>query len=400
MQATANRPPARLVLGAVLILGLVAAVYYQRRGERFAGSAGGGDGAKDSPAVVAPGGEAKQLPGGVAVQVGAPEDAPDRNDPALRRERLRLAEERLQTYRAWAQYPPGSRPARENPDQLHPRDPVVRGIPLSLSGQPSEHIGLKLRQDRVAVVGDEAIQLGIRCEDSQGQVLPCAVESAQLSALPTDGAPPKGQRPVSFTADKTPEHEGELVATVRPLELQLVDRTWPLRVDVKLRAGSDPVEQGSALFDFLFTPEPPAVTTGKIREAVVDGSLVLYYGLQVRRPGRYVLHARVDDSQGKTFALLEWNDLLAVGPQEVKLVLFGKLLLDEHPSMPLKLRDFDGFLLKEGVDPDREHLPPRSGYHYTTQVYPSSVFSAKEWQSDERTRHEREFEHDVEDARK
>ena len=400
MQATATRPPARLFLGALLILGLLAAVYYQRRSDHLAGSRGSEDRVKEAPATATTGGEPRQLPGGVTVQAGSPEEVPDPSSPALKREGVRLAEERLATFRKWAQYPPGSRPAREHPDQLYPRAPVVSRIPLSLSGQPSEHIALKLRQDRLAVVGDDSIQLGIRCEDSQGQVLPCVAESAQLSALPTDSAPPKGQRPVSFTADTSPEHEGELVATVRPLELQLVDRPWPLRVEVKLRAGRDPVEQGSALFDFMFTPEPPAVTTGKIREAVVDGSLVLYYGLQVKRAGRYVLQARLDDAQGKTFAYLEWNDLLAVGPQEVKLVVFGKLLLDEHPSMPLKLRDFDGFLLKEQVDPDREHIPPRTGYHYTTQVYPSSAFSAKEWQSEERTRHEREFERDVDEARK
>ena len=224
---------------------------------------------------------------------------------------------------------------------------------------------------------------------------------------PADGSAGVSRRQARF-AGSDRQLRGRVLAalsatsplTVESLELQLVERTWPLRVYVKLRAGSDPVEQGTALFDFLFTPEPPAVPTGKIRETVVDGSLVLYYGLEVRRPGRYVLHARVDDSQGKTFAFLEWNDLLAIGPQEVKLVIFGKLLLDEKPRMPLKLRDFDGFLLKEGVDPDREHIPPRSGYHYTTQVYPSTMFSAKEWQSDERTRHEREFEHDVDDARK
>lgn len=407
MYATANRPTVRLVLGGVIALCLLAALFYQRRSERAALSAVPGDARKEAPAGSTAGtDEGRQnLPGGVAVQVGAPAGmgagAPGAaDDPQTRRERLRLAEERLQTYRAWAQYPPGSRPARENSDQLYPTAAVVRGIPLSLSGQPSQHIGLKLRQDRLTVVGSDTISLGIRCEDSQGQLLPCAVQSAMVSALPGSGAPPPGQRPVQFVPDTTPEHEGELVATLRPLDLRLVERTWPLRVDVKLRAGSDPVEQGAALFDFLFTPEPPAETTGKIREAIVDGSLVLYYGLNVRRAGRYVLHARVDDATSKPLALLEWNDLLAAGPQEVKLVLFGKLVLDEHPRMPLKVRDFDGFLLKEEGDPDRDQIPPWNGYHHTTQVYASSVFSPREWQSEDRTRHEREFEHDVEDARK
>jgi len=326
---------------------------------------------------------------------------------AQRAERLRMAEERLSTYRKFAQYPPGSRPAREHPDQLFPTAPVVRGTPLSLGGRPSEHIVLKLRQDRLVVVGNESIELGLRCEDSQAQVLPCSVEKAEISALPLPApaagaaAPrkPAGPRPVEFVEDSRSEHRGELLATLRPADLALVDTTWPLRVDVTIKAGRDPVEQGAALFDFLFTPEPPAVSTGAVREAVVAGSLMLSYPLTVRRPGRYLLHVRVDDANGKPLAYLESNSVLPAGPQQVPFTVFGKLILDEKPAFPLKVRDFDGYLLKEDVDPDREQIPTRAGYHHTTQVYSLSAFSAAEWQSEEKTRHEREFEKDVAQAR-
>jgi len=326
---------------------------------------------------------------------------------AQRAERLRQAEERLATYRKFAQYPPGSRPAREHPDQLFPTAPVVRGTPLSLGGRPSEHIVLKLRQDRLVVVGSETIELGIRCEDSQAQALPCSVEKAEISALPLSAPPaggpapkkPAGPRAVEFSPDSRGGRGGELIATLRPADLALVDSTWPLRVDVTLRAGGDPAESGSALFDFLFTPEPPAVSTGPLRESVVAGSLVLTYPLLVRRPGRYLLHARVDDAAGKPLAYLEFNDLLPAGPQQVPMTVFGKLILDEKPAFPLKVRDFDGYLLKEDVDPDREQIPTRAGYHHTTQIHSLSVFSPAAWQSEEKTRHEREFEKDVEQAR-
>lgn len=309
-----------------------------------------------------------------------------------------MAEERLATYRNFAKYPPSSRPAKEHSDKLFPLAPVVRGIPLSLSGQPSEHILLKLRQDKLVVVGDESLELGIRCEDSQGQVLPCTVQRAEISALPLDAGQPPGRRPVSFVPDPAPGRSGELLAQLQPASLGLVQKTWPLRVEVKLQAGRDPVEQGAALFDFLLTPEPPAVSQGPVTEAVVDGSLVLTYPIQVKRPGRYVLQARVDDALGKPVALAMWNDVLQAGPQRVKLVVFGKLLHDENPRFPLKVRDFDGFLLKENADPDREQVPTRGGYHHTSQVYSLSAFSTAEWQSEEKTRHEREFEKDVEQS--
>ena len=39
------------------------------------------------------------------------------------------------------------------------------------------------------------------------------------------------------------------------------------------------------------------------REAVEDGSLNLYLPVRVLRPGRYVASGRIDDAQGRPFAL-------------------------------------------------------------------------------------------------
>lgn len=401
MNATASRLSGqRLFLGALAVAGLLALWFVRRASDApvHQDPARRADGTASASGVESTQpGQGPSQAGGTAVETGAPGDPGAVADsPALRAEQRRMAEERLATYRKFAKYPPNSRPAKEHSDKLFPLADVVRGIPLSLSGQPSEHTLLKLRQDKLVVVGDESIELGIRCEDSQGQVLPCTVQSAQVSALPLEAGHPAGRRPVSFVEDPAPGRSGELIAQLQPASLGIVQKTWPLRVEVKLQAGRDPVEQGAALFDFLFTPEPPAVSQGPVKEAVVDGSLVLTYPLLVKRPGRYVLHTRVDDATGKPVALVSFNDLLQVGPQSVKMVVFGKLLHDENPRFPLKVRDFDGFLLKEDADPDREQVPTRGGYHHTSQVYSLSAFSTAEWQSEEKTRHEREFEKDVE----
>lgn len=399
---TATRPTLRRLVFGLLFGALLLLLLWQqgRSGLRTSPAAataeagsGAGQGAADSAAAPVP------IPGVGAVAATAAPGPAGAETAAARAERRRLAEERLATYRKFAQYPPGSRPARENADQLYPNAPVVRGIPLSIAGRPSEHILLKLRQDRLVVVGGESIELGLRCEDSQAQALPCTVESAQISALPLASKPAGGPRPVEFAQDSRRGQGGEQVATLRPASLGLVTTSWPLRVDVKIRAGRDPEERGAALFDFLFTPDPPAVSTGPVRETVERGSLVLSYPLLVARAGRYLLHARVDDADGKPVAYLEFNDLLRTGPQQVPLLVFGKLILDEKPRFPLQVRDLDGFLLKEDADPDREQIPPRTGYHHTTQVYSLSAFSAAQWQSEEKARHEREFEADVEAAR-
>ena len=86
--------------------------------------------------------------------------------------------------------------------------------------------------------------------------------------------------------------------------------------------------------------------------------------------------------------------------------MFGKLIRDAAPAMPLRLRDVDGFLLRqpegkgEGeAEPDREHLPLLAGYVHTSGSYPPAVFSSREWQSEERDRTEKLLRGEVEAAR-
>ena len=117
------------------------------------------------------------------------------------------------------------------------------------------------------------------------------------------------------------------------------------------------------------------------------------------RPGRYVVTGRVDDAKGQPFALISFNNEIAKGTQEIKLNLFGKLLVDEKPAFPLTLRDVDGFLLIPDADPDRALMARREGRLHTSRSYPLSAFSETEWDSDERRRYIEEYGRDVESAR-
>jgi hypothetical protein len=168
-----------------------------------------------------------------------------------------------------------------------------------------------------------------------------------------------------------------------------------LRVDVRVR--SDKAE-GSAFFDILYTPSPPARLTGKVREVFEEGTLHLYLGMEVRKPGRYVVEGRVDDESGMPFANVSFNEELKEGPQEVRLTIAGNLVLDDAPTFPLKLRDVEGFLLKEVGDPDREMLATLRGSVHTTREYPASAFSPAEWKSEEKDRYVDEYTKDVNEA--
>ncbi|WP_163996136.1 hypothetical protein [Pyxidicoccus caerfyrddinensis] len=340
--------------------------------------------------------EAPRAPG--AAQAGAT-DSKDTEREAQRTlwaQRLERAKRTLDTYVAATRYPPDSRPSREQPDQMDLAEPE-RTRPLS---RDNPDVQLKLKQDRVFVVGDETVHFFVSCEDAQRAPRPCQVVSATAhEAEHMTGGAAAAAVPLAFldngAVGDSLAGDGIFTGKLQPSKQGFPMFSGTLRVEVRVSSGGS---QGSAFFDILYTPSPPALFTGQVREVVEAGSLQLYLGIQVRKAGRYVVAGRVDDESGVPFAHVSFNEELKEGPQEVKLTVFGKLVLDEVPTFPLKLRDVEGFLLKESGDPDRELMTSLRGYVHTTSEYATSTFSSAEWQSEERMRYVRELTHDVDEA--
>jgi hypothetical protein len=317
--------------------------------------------------------------------------------------RLRHAEETLTHYVQATRYPPNSRPLREHPDRIHPFAPASRTLPLLHRGQASADVQIVLVQDRLGLVGKESAQLKVRCEDSLHAAVPCTVQDARLtvaSHLQAERGAAFAPAAIEFTDDGSgadaQARDGWHSALLRPMLQGFAAYSGPLRVTFTVRAAH---EAGELFFELLYSGSPPARLTGKVREAVEAGSLKLYLQVEVKQAGRYVITGRVDDNRQQPFAYAQWNDVLREGLQEVPLTVFGKLIRDESPAWPLKLRDVDGFLLFEDRDPDREELPPLAGVVHTTQVHGAGEFSADEWRSEERSRHIEEFTKDVAEAR-
>jgi hypothetical protein len=337
--------------------------------------------------------------------VAAPAAQPSRSAEEAEREarralwekRLARARFSLDTYVASTRYPPESRPIREHPDQEQLAAPERT---RSLS-RDNDQVQLRMKQDKVFLAGDEVVTFTVGCENKVREPLPCQVTNgmAQEAEHMLQGAAPLAGTPLAFVDDGSQgdalARDGFATARFQPSKQGFPLFSGTLRVSFQVRSGS---AEGSAFFDVLYTPSPPARFTGKVREAVEQGSLQLYLGLQVRTPGRYVIAGRVDDEAGVPLAYVSFNEELPAGAQEAKLTLFGKLLIDEAPTFPLKLRDVEGFLLKEQGDPDRELLTTLRGYVHTTREYPPTAFSPSEWQSEERSRYIDEFTRDVKEA--
>lgn len=304
-------------------------------------------------------------------------------------QRLERARVTLDTYRQQTRYPHESRPLAEHPDQVHPFDPVRESLPLRFPGTKAAVPGVRIvtTQDRVFMSGDEAVKVSVAAQDDAGRALPLLVTRAVAFDLPDPRqAAGRPQLALDFTGS-----EGVHSATFQPSRTAFADFAGTLRLQVTL---SQDGRQGVVNFDVVYQPLVPA-EWGAITERVADGSLDFNVALTVKQPGRYVVTGRVDDARGQPFALVSFNEELGGGAQTARLRVFGKLLRDAAPAMPLRLRDLQGFLLLEDRFPDRAMLARREGVVHSSASYAAKAFSDAEWTSEERDRYLAELGRDV-----
>jgi len=316
-------------------------------------------------------------------------------------EQVRLTDHSYCSYLEGSRYPMESRPVAQNPDQVHPNQPVVEANPMRMEGGATNgSVLLQTSQSHVYLAAGEAAAFSLRAVDSQGQTLPIVITRAVAQGMTYGASRPTPQVAVPFADDgggaDPVAGDNAYAGTLAPSQGGLAGFHGTIRTEVRYTVGG---RSGFALFDVIYTPVLPATWTGKVREAIEEGSLHYYLGLEVRQPGRYIVTGRVDDARGKPFAVATFNDVLQTGTREVKLTVFGKLLKDESPAMPLTLRDVDGYLLRENVDPDRLLVPRLQGRVFAGRTRSMDGVSDAEWQSEERSRYLNEYAKDRTAAR-
>lgn len=326
-----------------------------------------------------------------------------------RRERLRLLTEQVQftdmtycSYLAASKYPISSRPISEQPDQVYPNQPVTDTQPMrGESGRDANaQVLLQTSQSRVFMVAGETVAFSLRAVDPAGKVLPLVLTRAVAQGMTFGSARPTQQVALAFADDgRGPDPvgaDGAFAALLAPAGSGFAAFNGTIRSEVRYSVNG---KNGVVLFDVVYSAELPATWSGGAREALEAGSQVFYLKAEVRQPGRYVVTGRVDDAKGKPFALATFNDVLGAGPQEVKLTVFGKLLRDQEPALPLTLRDVDGYLLKENADPDRALMPRLEGKVLASRGQALKNYSDAEWNGEERQRYLKEYGKDAAEAR-
>jgi hypothetical protein len=312
-----------------------------------------------------------------------------------------LADQTYCSYREGSKYPADSRPMAQNADQVYPNQPVLEMNSMRLEGGGADaRVRLQTSQSRVYMAAGESVAFQLRALDADGKVLPLVVSRAVAQGMAFGANRPAPRVALAFADDGAGADpaagDGAFAAVLAPAQTGLAAFHGTIRTEVRYSVGG---QGGMVVFDVVYSPELPATWTGQVREAVVDGSLTFYLQAEVRQPGRYIVSGRVDDARGRPFALATFNHLLGPGTNEVPLTVFGKLMHDAEPKLPLTLRDVDGYLIKEDADPDRALMPRLEGQVHASKNYPLSGFSDAEWQSEERSRHLTEFAKDLRQAR-
>jgi hypothetical protein len=314
---------------------------------------------------------------------------------------LTLAQHTYNTYKQGTQYPQESRPISEHPDQVYPNQPVADEHALrKTDGKIDPTIKIKTTQSRIFVGSRENVVFSISAVDSNGKTLPVFVNKAVARAAVRNGQRELAPISLGFTDDGSGADasagDGVFSASMNPSATGLANFNGTIRTEVNFNVNDS---NGFVLFDFVYTPEVPATWTGQVRDVLENGSLSFYLKANINQAGRYLVSGRVDDASGKPFALVSFNDILPAGSVDIKLPVFGKLIVDQKPVFPLTLRDVNAYLLKEDTDPDRALMPRLAGPVLVSKKYPLASFSSAEWDSEERKRYLTELAKDVDQAK-
>jgi hypothetical protein len=358
--------------------------------------------------ATSPFGSAQATAGPVNSRGGSPLSAEGQK---LRQERIALASARYEqaqlTYNAYrdeTRYPFTSRPIADAPDQVRPFDPVVsEGLVRNERGEPVKGVVLRLGQDRVHLSGKDAAKFTVQAVDESGKVLPLVITRATAQSVPAGTQSKQVSAALEFsdngqnsaTAVDDVARDGIFSARLSPASQGFVGFSGAIQTVIYLRVDG---KEGLATIDVNYS-EGTAATWGSIREAKEQGSLNFYLKADITTAGQYLVSARVDDANGKPFAILRFNDNAAVGQQEFKLQLFGLLIRDKRPAFPLKLRDVSGHLRIPDSFPDRLMMAPRPGVVHTSRSYSAESFSADEWSDEQRDRYLTEYGKDVDRTR-
>ena len=323
----------------------------------------------------------------------------------------------VEMFRSYAAYPPDSRPLTGNEaDVLEPFG--IPATPITVDGATC---ALHASLHTVAEGQTNVVRLFCRDPRNAQRHLPLAVHDATVATPGSAAGAAAAARPVEFNdegrdGDERPsDNVHTWTFSPRPADVGEVDVTvrFALAPDMAagaaggntMTSGAQSVRQLRA--SFLSTPVAPARFTGRIRDTVVQGSLMVDVELDVERAGRFEIAANLYDGE-VPLGYAAGDAKLEPGRHNIPLRFFGKMfrdrIRDDQASRTFQLvalrgtrstLPFDPLELAtrspeevarivaaapQSNGPDREAIPPWPA-RIKTQSHVVSEFSPDEWRS-------------------
>jgi hypothetical protein len=273
----------------------------------------------------------------------------------------------IEEYRFANRYPPTSQPLRaEDGDLIRPNQRYEKAGPSGFD----DSIRLFYSGAKNTIVGNEPIATFLEVTHA-GKTHPVKVLAAQARIEAASA-----EIPLVYSGGG-----GRYTNQFSPAALG-VTRAAVIETEIWFELG--PAQEESRTLRFFYTPEAviPARFTGNFRDAIEDGSLVIYAGIDVIAEGHYVIDCNL---YGPGDAPVMWSrhkGPLPKGSSEVKLVFFGKALRDLGVAPPYHIGQLRGGRHVLGQDPDIESMP-LADWRYTTQTrFTLEDLSDAEWDSE------------------
>jgi hypothetical protein len=277
-------------------------------------------------------------------------------------------EELLEDYLSWARYPPDSRPLR--PDHVdvleyHWVDIPARRMAVTDADGKVRDTGIecRLQPARHQVTEGESLTIALYCQAAQDEGLQkLKIESYKLVRTVADREIPvaNSKIPVNDEGKHGDERAGDRIYTFQftPDKNDWGDMYLETTFEVEDRLSGKSHRMQTHFFS---SPTAPAKFTGKFREGLRDGSLVIEVEVLVEEAGRYLLEGNLfarheagsDPADDVPVGYARADARLTRGLQTVELLYFGRIFHDRGEAGPYVLRGLRGRLDTGAVDPDR-----------------------------------------------
>ncbi len=311
-------------------------------------------------------------------------------------------------------YPRNSRPLDKTmQDLIRPLEFRSALMPAFRTGNPMDtgkpDFAYQISIQKTIISGGESVVATLEAYDVKDRVpVKVQVSSARILSDDRTGHVEVGDAAWSDDGkgfDKTADDKVVTLSWKPPYSGRLYWGNMEMAVKFKIADHAEAVYKLS----FESVPEPPAIITGKFRETVKDGSLIIGVEMDVKKAGHYIIEANLfHKSSGEPTHWVVFNDdIEQPGKQFVELTFFGKIFHDKNLDGRFVMRNLRGFRdnidysskklysdeelerinakTRERNEPERWMLIPFMGDH-VTESYDMHQFSDREYDGEDKRR--------------